>query len=209
MRSVRSRVRLASTAPHDVAARRAPEPAGVIHRHTELGGEHDVVAARAQNLAERFLRAAAIAVAVGGVDQRHAEVERLVHDGTRRGEIDAAAEVVAAEPDGRRQRDRNCRACGSAFTQPGQSRLCVPLRRWRRTPPCRAAHRRPAPGRACGRWMARANAVISACSMSKVGCSAVWSGGAVTWPVGGVSEVGTKRKLCSVGLLISARPLLP
>ena len=53
----------------------------------------------AEDLTERLLRAAPVAVAVGGVDQVDAELERAVHDAARRVEIDAAAEIIAAEPD--------------------------------------------------------------------------------------------------------------
>ena len=66
---------------------------------SELGRQHDVVAARPENAAQRLLRTAAVAVAIGGVDHVDAEVEGLVHDGARRSEIDAAAEIIAAQPD--------------------------------------------------------------------------------------------------------------
>src|SRR5262249_5841512 len=85
----------------DVAPRRSLELAGVVHRHAELAGEDDLSALRAEDAAERLLRSAAIAVCVGGVDQGAAEIDRLVHHPARRLEVDAAAEIVGAEPDGR------------------------------------------------------------------------------------------------------------
>jgi len=86
---------------HDVAARGARERLAVVHRVAEFAGEDDVLAALAEDAAERLFRAAAVAVGVGGVEQGDAEVERLVHHRLRRREIDAATEVVAAQPDQR------------------------------------------------------------------------------------------------------------
>ena len=83
----------------DVAGRRAAG-ARLLHRQAELGRQHDVLAARAENAAEKLFRAALVAVGVSGVDQRDAEIERAVHHALRRLEIGAAAEIVAAEPDG-------------------------------------------------------------------------------------------------------------
>ena len=54
-----------------------------------------------QGAAEIFLRGAALAIGVRGVEERDAEIERLVHDRARRRHVDAAAEIVAAEPDRR------------------------------------------------------------------------------------------------------------
>src|SRR5215468_10616342 len=84
---------------HDIAPRRPLELAGLIHRHAELAREHDRFALLAENASEALLRAAFVAVAVGGVDQVDAELDRLTYDPARRREIDAAAEVVAAEAD--------------------------------------------------------------------------------------------------------------
>ena len=60
---------------------------------------------------EEAFRVAAVAVDVGGVEQRDARVERAMHDALRRLEVDAAAEVVAAEAD---QRDAQARAADVA-----------------------------------------------------------------------------------------------
>src|SRR6185436_11985727 len=60
----------------------------------------DAVAARAEDFAELGLRAAAVAVDVGGVEQRDAEIERAV-DHPARGVDGKRAEVVAAEADDR------------------------------------------------------------------------------------------------------------
>src|SRR5215207_11066810 len=62
--------------------------------------------ALAEDLAEEALRAAALAIDVGGVEERDAEVERLVDDLAGRLEVDAAAEVVAAETDERHPKAR-------------------------------------------------------------------------------------------------------
>src|SRR5262245_48034565 len=84
---------------HDIAPRRPLELAGVVHRHAELAREHDRIALLAENSSKPLLRAAFVAVAVGGVDQVDAELDRLAYDAARRRKIDAAAEIVAAEAD--------------------------------------------------------------------------------------------------------------
>src|SRR5262249_41141491 len=89
---------------HDVGARRPLELAGVVHRHAELAREHDRFALLAENSSEPLLRAAFVAVAVGGVDQVDAELDRLAYDAARRRKIDAAAEIVAAEAEGHLER---------------------------------------------------------------------------------------------------------
>ena len=55
----------------------------------------------AEDLAHHRFGPAAVAVGVGGVEQRDAEIERLVDHRARGVDVDAAAEVVAAEADGR------------------------------------------------------------------------------------------------------------
>src|SRR5207244_12743620 len=55
----------------------------------------------AQDASELVLRSAPVAVAVGGVDEVDAGRDRLVHHALGCCEIDAAAEIVAAEPDDR------------------------------------------------------------------------------------------------------------
>ena len=91
---------------HDVGARAALHPAGIVHVHAELRRQHDVLAALAEDLAEEALRAAALAIDVGGVEERDAEIERLVDDLAGRLEVDAAAEIVAAETDERHPKAR-------------------------------------------------------------------------------------------------------
>jgi len=87
---------------YDVMARGALKAAAGIHRPREFGRQHDVLAAVAEDLAKAALGAAArITVSVGLVEERDAEVERLVDDLAGRREIDTAAEIVAAEPDHR------------------------------------------------------------------------------------------------------------
>src|SRR5215813_8166712 len=84
---------------HDIAPRRPLELAGLIHRHAELAREHDRFALLAENSSEPLLRAAFVAVAVGGVDQVDTELDRLAYDAARRSKIDTAAEIVTAQAD--------------------------------------------------------------------------------------------------------------
>src|SRR6516164_5750637 len=73
-----------------------------VHRAGKLGRQHDVLAAVAEDLAEAALGAAArVAIGVGLIKERDAEIERFMDDLAGRGEIDAAAEIVAAETDRR------------------------------------------------------------------------------------------------------------
>ena len=75
-------------------------PACGVHRARELGGQHDALAAVAEDLAEARLGAAPrVAVSVRLVEKVDAEIERLVHDLPCLLEVDTAAEIVAAEPD--------------------------------------------------------------------------------------------------------------
>src|SRR5262249_33090299 len=79
---------------HDVAPRRPLELAGVIHRQAELAREHDCFALLAENSSEPLLRAAFVAVAVGGVDQIDAQLDRLAYDPAPRREIPATPHLV-------------------------------------------------------------------------------------------------------------------
>jgi len=109
---------------HNVAPRRTLELAGIVHRQAELGCEHDVLALGAEDSPEPLFRAALGAIAVGGIDQIDAEVDRLVHDTAGRREIDAAAEIIAAETDdGYLER----RAAEPAFSYCTQFRIILPL----------------------------------------------------------------------------------
>ena len=91
---------------HDIAARRRHHPARrCFQRQAEFRGQHDIVASRPEDRAERLLRAAG-AIGIGRVEQRDAEVERLVDDRPRVSGRHARAEIVAAEAD---QRDLDAR----------------------------------------------------------------------------------------------------
>jgi len=79
------------------AADGVPSAARIV---AELRGEDDAVAAPLEQLAEEAL-AVAVAVDVGRVEEVDAGVEGGVDDLPRPREVDAAAEVVAAEPDAR------------------------------------------------------------------------------------------------------------
>ena len=85
---------------HDVAAGAALFHADVVHRIAELGGQDDVFAAVAEHLTHRGFGTATLAIGVGGVEQSDAEIDGFVDDGAGRLEVDAAAEIVAAEADG-------------------------------------------------------------------------------------------------------------
>jgi hypothetical protein len=52
-----------------------------------------------EHLRQDRFRAAAPAIDVGAIEEGDAEIERLVDERARRGEIERAAEIVAAEPD--------------------------------------------------------------------------------------------------------------
>ena len=84
-------------APHVFGPGAAPL---LVDRHAELGGEHDLIPAPGERLAE-ILLALGAAVDVGGVEEVDAGVERRVDDARRGRGVEAAAEVVAAEPDHR------------------------------------------------------------------------------------------------------------
>src|SRR3546814_20136834 len=61
--------------------------------------QHDVLAARAEDLAHLRLGAAHVAIGIGGVEQGDAEIECLVDHLARGFEIEAHLEIVAAETD--------------------------------------------------------------------------------------------------------------
>ena len=84
-----------------IRARTARLAGVAAHRHAELGREHDAVAAALEHLADEPLGRAVAAVDVRGVEERDAGVERRVDHGAGPGEVQPAAEVVAAEADGR------------------------------------------------------------------------------------------------------------
>src|ERR1051325_6469450 len=84
----------------DIGGRCARLGARVVHRHGEFRGKNALFASRTENLAELRFRAAAIAVDIGGVEQRDAQIDGLVDDPARRGDWQDA-EIVAAEPDDR------------------------------------------------------------------------------------------------------------
>ena len=93
----------------DVAARPAHAPVRTVragHVHAELGGEHDLVALALERLAHQRLGEPALrAVDVGGVEEGHAGVDRGADHRVRPSCVSdrraCAAEVVAAEADGR------------------------------------------------------------------------------------------------------------
>ena len=68
--------------------------------HPELGREHDLIATPFEDLAEETLALAA-PVDVRRVEEVDPFLERALDDGPRPVEVEAAAEVVAAEPDPR------------------------------------------------------------------------------------------------------------
>jgi hypothetical protein len=78
----------------------------VAHVHllvAELRREHHLVPAAREHLAESELRTAVLAVHLGGVEERDAGVDRRVDHRARPLQVDAAAEVVAAQADHRHE----------------------------------------------------------------------------------------------------------
>ena len=73
----------------------------VTHVAAELRRQQHAIAPPFEHLAEQLLAAAAVAVDVGGVEERDSLLEGRVHDRTGFFEADAAAEVVTAEADDR------------------------------------------------------------------------------------------------------------
>ncbi len=71
------------------------------------------------------MAAAEAAIDVRGVEQRDAEIERLVHDPARGFEIDASAEIVAAQSD---DGDLQSRASEPALLHDGSS---LSVKAWR------------------------------------------------------------------------------
>src|SRR5258705_13214346 len=90
---------------HDVAARCANKPACLVHRHSEFGGEDQVIAPMTHYLTEKGFRTA-LAVDVGRIDHRDAEVENFMQDLARSLKIHADAEIVATEPNQRHAQAR-------------------------------------------------------------------------------------------------------
>ena len=64
--------------PHDVAAGGAFHQFAVAHGLAELGGEHDIGAARTEDLTEIIL-GSAMPIAVRRIEEGDSEIERLVH----------------------------------------------------------------------------------------------------------------------------------
>lgn len=84
---------------HDPSPRATLPFAPVVHRHAELGSEHDVLAPVTKHLAHAGLEAATLAVGVGRVEQRDAEIQRPVDHRPRGFKVDPPAKVVASETD--------------------------------------------------------------------------------------------------------------
>src|SRR6266404_923999 len=125
---------------HDVAARGALHDAGLAELHAEFCRQHDIFAPAAQNLAQAVFRAAVVAINVRGVEEGDAEIQCLMHHLAGRIEIDAPAEVIAAEADGRNLKARfsqrapihrtslslKMRAAASSMTRPRESSFRCP-----------------------------------------------------------------------------------
>ena len=82
---------------HDVAPRSALQSAVIAHRKTELGGDHHILAARAERVSEKLFRRSP-PVAIRRVEQSDAGIERLVHHTAALIAVDPGPEIVAAEP---------------------------------------------------------------------------------------------------------------
>ena len=101
----RSGHRAADVGSPALRPRRGPVP----HVHAaaaELRGQHHLVTARAEDLAQGTLRAAAPAICVRRVEQGDPDVDGRVHHRARPVRVEAPAEVVATQPDDRHQQSR-------------------------------------------------------------------------------------------------------
>src|SRR5207302_2414505 len=85
--------------------RREPVPPATAAA-AELAGQHHLVAARAEDFAQRALGAAAPAICVRRVEQGDPGVDGRVHHRARPVHVEAPAEVVATQPDDRYQQSR-------------------------------------------------------------------------------------------------------
>ncbi len=86
---------------HHIAPRRAMQVGPLAHRHPELARHDDLAPSFAQRLAQQFFGAAAVAIDVGGVEERDAFVERAIHDRLGLFGVALDREIVAAEAHGR------------------------------------------------------------------------------------------------------------
>ena len=84
---------------HDPAPRAAAHHLARPHHIGEFGRDHDVLAPRAQCLAEQLLGDAGLAdrVRVGGVEQSYPQIDRRRDQFIGAVAIDPAAEIVAAQ----------------------------------------------------------------------------------------------------------------
>ena len=81
----------------DVMAGGALHGSGLVHGAAEFGGQDDALAVLAEDLAEDGFRTAALAVGIRGIEKGDAQVDGLVNDFAGSLQIDAQAEVIAAE----------------------------------------------------------------------------------------------------------------
>ncbi len=147
------------------AARAAPVVAPVAHRQARLGGEHDVVAAAGDGLADHLLGLAAV-VRVGGVDEVDPGLKGCIDDGgdlVLGGTSDLLAEVHRAEHE---RADLNAGAAQGAVVhdwflsiQNAFARTCL-LKRY-------------LPSTRPKGWALSASAVLAAAQLKSVGSSAL------------------------------------
>src|SRR5438270_6050008 len=97
---------------HNVATRRAFHGLRFVHTATKFCRQHDAFAILAQDLPEDAFRTATISVDVGGIEERDAHLERFVNDFAGGLQVDAKAEIIAAQPN-----DRDFRARLTEFPQ--------------------------------------------------------------------------------------------
>ena len=82
-------------------ARTTLELPSVIHGHSKLGCENNVLASIAQNAAKEFFGIASIAINIGSVEKRNSKIQRLVHNTLRFRKVGTGTEIVTADPDQR------------------------------------------------------------------------------------------------------------
>ena len=89
---------------HDITTRGALQPPLIVHGMAEFRRQDDVLASRAQCVAQHQFRraglaAAAPAIGVRRIEKCHTHIKCLVHDSARLRGIEASTEVIAAQTD--------------------------------------------------------------------------------------------------------------
>ena len=84
---------------HDIVALGALPRAALVHRKAELGGDHDLLAARAERTSEQFFRRTRLApgINVGDVEHGDTHVHGGIDHADRGVRVETAAQIIATE----------------------------------------------------------------------------------------------------------------